>query len=45
LNKIVPSQFTTTLNELYTKCMDIFGKETEPISTNNFYKQKDDDER
>jgi len=40
LNKNFPPQFKEILNELCTKYTDIFGKESESISTNNFYKQK-----
>jgi len=35
-----PSQFKSQLSSLCTKYSDIFGLETEPITTNNFYKQK-----
>jgi len=40
LNKNFPPQFKEILNEICTKYTDIFGKESESISTNNFYKQK-----
>jgi len=40
LNKSFRPQFKEILNELCTKYTDIFGKESESISTNNFYKQK-----
>jgi len=40
LNKNFPPQFKEILNELCTQYTDIFGKESESISTNNFYKQK-----
>jgi len=40
LNKNFPHQFEEILNELCTKYTDIFGNESESISTNNFYKQK-----
>jgi len=35
-----PEQFQDKLTDLCTKYSDIFGLETEAISSNNFYKQK-----
>lgn len=35
-----PKQFNNELTKLCTEFSDIFGLETEPISANNFYKQK-----
>jgi len=47
LKKNFPDQFKNQLTELCTQYSDVFGLETEPISTNNFYKQtlrlKDDE--
>jgi len=47
LRKNFPEQFKNQLTELCTRYSDVFGLETEPISTNNFYKQtlrlKDDE--
>jgi len=40
LSKNFPAQFNSQLSSLCTKYSDIFGLENEPISTNNFYKQK-----
>ena len=39
LKKNFPEQFKKQLTELCTEYSDVFGLETEPISTNNFYKQ------
>ena len=40
LQKHFPTQFKNTLFNLCSDYSDIFGLETETISTNNFYKQK-----
>jgi len=40
LTKNFPPQFKSTLTDLCTKYSDVFGLETESITTNNFYKQK-----
>jgi len=40
LSKNFPPQFKSQLSSLCTQYNDIFGLETEPIGTNNFYKQK-----
>jgi len=40
LSKNFPPQFKSQLSSLCTQYNDIFGLETEPISTNNFNKQK-----
>ena len=40
LSKNVPNQFKTELTTLCSNYADIFGLETETISTNNFYKQQ-----
>jgi len=40
LNQNVPPQLKEILKELCTKYTDIFGTESESISTNKFYKQK-----
>jgi len=40
LSKNFPPQFKSQLSSLCTQYSDIFGLDTEPISTNNFYKQK-----
>jgi len=40
LLKNFPPQFKSKLSSLCSQYNDIFGLETEPISTNNFYKQK-----
>jgi len=40
LKKNFPIQFKQQLTELCGKYTDVFGLETESITTNNFYKQK-----
>lgn len=40
LEKNFPPQFKNQLTELCTEYSDVFGLETEAITTNNFYKQK-----
>jgi len=40
LSNNFPPQFKSQLSSLCTQYNDIFGLETEPKSTNNFYKQK-----
>jgi len=45
LNKNFSPQFKEILNKLCTNYTDIFGIESESISTNNFYKQKNKNER
>ena len=37
LKKNFPELFKTTLTKLSKEYSDVFGLETEPISTNNFY--------
>jgi len=40
LSKNFPTQFKSQLSSLCTQYSDIFGLETESITTNNFYKQR-----